>query len=90
MMAAVNSLPALARQKTGSGYPAAGKRLTYLGEAVAIKLGSQKPTLKTFIPGKEVAHEEKASFAPICPNFVVELKSSSDTLSSLKAKMEEY
>ena len=32
----------------------------------------------------------RASFAPICPDFVVELKSSSDTLSSLKAKMEEY
>ena len=37
-----------------------------------------------------LAEEEKASFAPICPDFVVELKSSSDTLSSLKAKMEEY
>ncbi|MGD1908572.1 MAG: Uma2 family endonuclease [Leptolyngbyaceae cyanobacterium] len=33
---------------------------------------------------------EKASFAPICPDFVVELKSSSDTLSGLKAKMAEY
>ncbi|MEM9120586.1 MAG: Uma2 family endonuclease [Cyanobacteria bacterium P01_F01_bin.56] len=33
---------------------------------------------------------EKASFAPICPDFVVELKSSSDTLSALKAKMVEY
>jgi Uma2 family endonuclease len=33
---------------------------------------------------------EKASFAPICPDFVVELRSSSDTLSSLKAKLEEY
>lgn len=33
---------------------------------------------------------EKASFAPICPDFVVELKSSSDTLSGLKAKMREY
>jgi Uma2 family endonuclease len=37
-----------------------------------------------------LTEEEKASFAPICPDFVVELKSSSDTLSSLKAKMEEY
>jgi Uma2 family endonuclease len=34
--------------------------------------------------------EEKSSFAPICPDFVVELKSSSDTLSGLKTKMEEY
>lgn len=33
---------------------------------------------------------EKASFAPICPDFVIELKSSSDSLSSLKAKLAEY
>lgn len=34
--------------------------------------------------------EQKASFAPIVPDFVVELRSSSDTLASLKEKMEEY
>lgn len=34
--------------------------------------------------------EQQASFAPIAPDFVVELRSSSDTLSSLKEKMEEY
>lgn len=33
---------------------------------------------------------EQGSFAPICPDFVVELKSSSDALSRLKAKMVEY
>lgn len=33
---------------------------------------------------------QKASFAPIAPDFVVELRSSSDTLVSLKEKMEEY
>lgn len=33
---------------------------------------------------------EKASFAPICPDFVIELRSSSDTLSSLQTKMQEY
>lgn len=33
---------------------------------------------------------EKASFAPICPDFVVELKSASDRLSNLKAKLVEY
>ena len=38
----------------------------------------------------ELTENEKASFAPICPDFVVELKSSSDTLSGLQAKMEEY
>lgn len=34
--------------------------------------------------------QEKASFAPIVPDFVVELRSSSDSLASLQAKMEEY
>jgi len=37
-----------------------------------------------------LTQEEQASFAPICPDFVVELKSSSDTLSRLQAKMAEY
>lgn len=34
--------------------------------------------------------EEQASFAPIAPDFVVELRSSSDTLASLQEKMAEY
>lgn len=34
--------------------------------------------------------EQQASFAPIVPDFVVELRSSSDTLVNLKEKMEEY
>ena len=34
--------------------------------------------------------EQKASFAPICPDFVIELRSSSDTLRNLQAKMQEY
>ena len=33
---------------------------------------------------------QKSSFAPICPDFVIELRSSSDTLSGLKKKMQEY
>ncbi|NJL55087.1 Uma2 family endonuclease [bacterium] len=37
-----------------------------------------------------LTEEEQASFAPICPDFVIELKSSTDTLNSLKAKMDEY
>jgi Uma2 family endonuclease len=37
-----------------------------------------------------LTEEQKASFAPICPNFVIELRSSSDTLSGLQAKMQEY
>jgi len=34
--------------------------------------------------------EEKDSFTPLCPDFVVELRSSSDRLSALQTKMEEY
>ena len=34
--------------------------------------------------------EQQASFAPIAPDFIVELRSSSDMLGSLKEKMEEY
>jgi Uma2 family endonuclease len=34
--------------------------------------------------------EERKSFPPICPDFVVELRSESDTLKSLQDKMPEY
>uniref|UniRef100_B8HU43 Putative restriction endonuclease domain-containing protein n=1 Tax=Cyanothece sp. (strain PCC 7425 / ATCC 29141) TaxID=395961 RepID=B8HU43_CYAP4 len=34
--------------------------------------------------------EQKASFAPICPDFVIELRSSSDMVSNLQGKMKEY
>jgi Uma2 family endonuclease len=34
--------------------------------------------------------EQKSSFAPICPDFVIELRSASDTLVSLQEKMQEY
>ncbi|MEL6385178.1 MAG: Uma2 family endonuclease [Cyanobacteria bacterium J06626_18] len=34
--------------------------------------------------------EQQASFAPICPDFVVELRSASDTLKTLQEKMDEY
>ena len=37
-----------------------------------------------------LAEAEKASFAPICPDFVIELRSASDTLIGLKNKMQEY
>jgi Uma2 family endonuclease len=33
---------------------------------------------------------QKASFAPICPDFVIELRSASDRLSTLQDKMQEY
>lgn len=34
--------------------------------------------------------QQQASFAPICPDFVVELRSASDRLSILQEKLEEY
>ncbi len=34
--------------------------------------------------------EDQASFAPIVPDFIIELRSSSDTLKSLQDKMQEY
>lgn len=37
-----------------------------------------------------LTEDQKATYAPICPDFVIELRSSSDTLSSLQAKMQEY
>ena len=38
----------------------------------------------------QLSDAEKNSFAPICPEFVVELKSDSDSLNTLKAKMQEW
>lgn len=37
-----------------------------------------------------LTQREKESFAPICPDFVVELRSPSDRLSKVRAKMVEY
>lgn len=34
--------------------------------------------------------EEQAAFVPLCPDFVIELRSASDTLKSLQEKMQEY
>ena len=38
----------------------------------------------------ELTDEEKRGFAHICPDFVIELRSSSDSLRSVRRKMEEY
>ncbi|GAC1446142.1 MAG: hypothetical protein NVSMB56_02130 [Pyrinomonadaceae bacterium] len=34
--------------------------------------------------------EQKGKFLPLCPDFVIELRSSSDMLEKVQAKMEEY
>ncbi|MDJ1184432.1 Uma2 family endonuclease [Roseofilum casamattae] len=38
----------------------------------------------------ELREEQKGTFPQICPDFVVELRSKSDTLKSLQEKMQEY
>ncbi|MGB3650162.1 MAG: Uma2 family endonuclease [Rivularia sp. (in: cyanobacteria)] len=37
-----------------------------------------------------LSREEQQKFAPICPDFVIELRSKSDNLKPLQEKMEEY
>ncbi|PYR72303.1 MAG: hypothetical protein DMG20_00250, partial [Acidobacteria bacterium] len=37
-----------------------------------------------------LSEEERKSFPPLCPDFVVELRSPSDSLRDLQAKMQEY
>lgn len=37
-----------------------------------------------------LTEEERDMFPPLCPDFVVELRSASDSLSSLQEKMQEY
>jgi Uma2 family endonuclease len=37
-----------------------------------------------------LTQEEREGFAPICPDFVVELRSASDSMETLRSKMREY
>jgi Uma2 family endonuclease len=39
---------------------------------------------------EQLSEAERKTFSPICPDFVVELRSESDTLKSLQDKMSEY
>jgi Uma2 family endonuclease len=39
---------------------------------------------------KSLSGEEKARFAPLCPDFIIELRSPSDGLSDLQTKMEQW
>ncbi len=38
----------------------------------------------------KLTRDEKRGFLPLCPDFVVELRSESDRLDALQAKMDEY
>ncbi|NEO51851.1 MAG: Uma2 family endonuclease [Okeania sp. SIO3B5] len=37
-----------------------------------------------------LTREQKETFAPLCPDFVIELRSKNDTISELQKKMKEY
>jgi Uma2 family endonuclease len=39
---------------------------------------------------EKLSKDEKAEFPPLCPDFVIELRSKSDALNALQAKMREY
>lgn len=39
---------------------------------------------------QKLTREERQKFAPICPDFLVELKSASDEIEDLQSKMQEY
>ena len=39
---------------------------------------------------KTLSRREKERFIPLCPDFAIEVASPTDTLSSLKEKMDEY
>ena len=39
---------------------------------------------------ERLTDQERKEFPPLCPDFVVELRSASDTVSALREKMEEY
>ena len=55
--------------------------------------GSNRSPDLSWVPKSRLAEltdTEKLGFLPVCPDFVIELRSSSDTLRGLQRKMEEY
>jgi Uma2 family endonuclease len=69
------------------------------GKATESNAGFVLPNGATYAPDaawtsnerlKEFTAKEKEKFLPLCPDFVVELRSSSDNLKELQAKMAEY
>lgn len=42
------------------------------------------------LPGRKLSDKQKEKFLPLCPGFVIELRSASDTISDLQDKMREY
>lgn len=55
--------------------------------------GAMRSPDASWVPAAQwnaLTEEQQEKFAPVCPAFVVELKSKSDSLKTLLAKMEEY
>ena len=55
--------------------------------------GSVKSPDVSWLPNSKAAslsEEERKGFAPVCPDFVVELRPHTDSLSPLKEKMQQY
>lgn len=70
-----------------------------LGEAFDSSAGFELPNGATRSPDASwvskakwdaLTPEQRQGFAPVCPEFVVELRSKTDTLKELRAKMAEY
>jgi len=58
-----------------------------------LKDGSMRSPDAAWIPlsqWQELSREEQAGYAPICPNFLIELRSPSDSLSELQQKMQKW
>jgi Uma2 family endonuclease len=69
------------------------------GKATESNAGFILPNGATYAPDaawtskkrlEKFTEKEKEKFLPLCPDFVIELRSSSDSLKELKAKMQEY
>jgi Uma2 family endonuclease len=59
----------------------------------ALPNGAKRSPDAAWIPMEKwqaLTDEQKEKFGPLCPDFVVELRSPTDTLSSLQEKMKEY
>lgn len=70
-----------------------------LGEVFDSSAGFKLPNGATYAPDvawvkrerwDALTSDQQESYAPLCPDFVVELRSKSDTIKELKEKMQEY
>ena len=100
----VIAMPPAGGESSGGNFVLAGQlylwiRATGLGRGFDASAGYTMPDgavlgpdLAWFAPGRweAVPDEARRRFAPICPDFVVELRSPSDRLPKLRRKMDRY